>query len=205
MRWARDLGSDDYNLPGYWKSGQGGRRWSYYRLNSHSHNVLLFDDGDQAVAGRAEFTAFESEADAAHAILEIDGAWPGLVESLQRGVALVDGRSALVVQDEFELRKRAQVLWGMTTDATIDVTGSRAVLRQDGESLMAEIQSPTGAVFEVESAERAAPEKRNRGVRRLVVRGEMGPGPGRIRILFHPLPVESRPRVGIEPVPLSDW
>ena len=39
VRWARDLGSDDYNLPGYWEAKRGGQRWSYYRLNSASHNV----------------------------------------------------------------------------------------------------------------------------------------------------------------------
>ncbi len=27
VRWVRDLGSDNYNLPGYWESGREGRRW----------------------------------------------------------------------------------------------------------------------------------------------------------------------------------
>ena len=36
-RWIHDLGSDDYNLPGYF----GGQRWNYFRLNSLSHNTLV--------------------------------------------------------------------------------------------------------------------------------------------------------------------
>jgi hypothetical protein len=38
-RWIHDLGTDNYNLPGYF----GGQRWTYFRLNSHSHNVLSID------------------------------------------------------------------------------------------------------------------------------------------------------------------
>jgi hypothetical protein len=47
VRWARDLGSDNYNLPGYWSKGRGGTRWSYYRLNSKSHSVPLLNGEDQ--------------------------------------------------------------------------------------------------------------------------------------------------------------
>ena len=36
VRWALDLGPDDYNLPGYF----GVQRWSYFRLNNHSHNTV---------------------------------------------------------------------------------------------------------------------------------------------------------------------
>ena len=46
-RWARDIGSDDYNLPGYWSGGRGGKRWSYYRLGSESHNVCMLGGAQQ--------------------------------------------------------------------------------------------------------------------------------------------------------------
>ena len=31
VRWAADLGQDDYDLPGYWSSGADGGRWNYFR------------------------------------------------------------------------------------------------------------------------------------------------------------------------------
>jgi len=34
VRWAVDLGGDSYELPDYWDGKQGGKRWSYYRLNN---------------------------------------------------------------------------------------------------------------------------------------------------------------------------
>ena len=51
VRWARDLGSENYNLPGYWEGKRGGQRWSYYRLNSASHNVVMLGGKHQDAAG----------------------------------------------------------------------------------------------------------------------------------------------------------
>ena len=46
VRWATDLGPDDYNLPGYFdtKKGTASPRWKYYRLNNRSHNTLTPGD-----------------------------------------------------------------------------------------------------------------------------------------------------------------
>jgi len=52
-RWARDLGSDDYNLDGYFDRKPGGKRWNYYRNISQSHNVPLIGGEGQDPAGRA--------------------------------------------------------------------------------------------------------------------------------------------------------
>lgn len=40
QRWAADLGSDNYGLPGYF--GPLDKRFSYYRKSSFGHNVLSF-------------------------------------------------------------------------------------------------------------------------------------------------------------------
>ena len=41
VRWACDLGADDYNMPGYF----GGKRWTYYRLRAEGHNTLVINSG----------------------------------------------------------------------------------------------------------------------------------------------------------------
>ena len=43
VRWALDLGPDDYNLPGYF----GPKRWTYYRMRTESHNTVTIDDENQ--------------------------------------------------------------------------------------------------------------------------------------------------------------
>ena len=48
VRWAMDLGADDYNLPGYFSSLPGysaGPRWKYYRLRAEGHNTLVINPG----------------------------------------------------------------------------------------------------------------------------------------------------------------
>ncbi|MEW6072836.1 MAG: heparinase II/III family protein [Planctomycetota bacterium] len=192
VRWARDLGADDYNLPGYWDGQQGGKRWSYYRLGSHSHNVVTIDGEEQAVAGRARFTGFVSRPDYAHAIVEIADAWPERATAMRRGVALFRDRRAVLVQDEIELARPAEVLWGLTTDAEIEIDGPQARLVQRRESdspavLLATILAPPEAVFAGESAARPAPERPNDGVRRLVVRHPAAAGPLRLAVLLVPL------------------
>ena len=206
VRWARDLGADDYNLPGYWDGKEGGRRWSYYRLGSHSHNVLTIDGKQQAVAGKARFTVFDSKADSAHAILEITDAWPGLATSVRRGVALRVDRSAILLQDELELSRDVELAWGMTTDATIEIHGNRATLTQDEKILEVVLVEPLGAAFTVESAEREPPDRKNEGVRRLVMRHPLAAGPARIVVLFQP-GGGAPPRIMGEIVapPLSEW
>ena len=204
VRWARDLGSDDYNLPGYWDGRQDGRRWSYYRLGSHSHNVVTLGGAQQAVAGKAEFVAFESTPEGAHAIVEIRGAWPGTTDHMRRGVALVSDRRALLLRDEFELGRACEVAWGMTTDAQIELDGAHAVLRQDGKELSAFLLAPSGAAFGVEGAQREPPERQNTGVRRLMVRFDGAPGPCAVTILLTS-GSESEPPAAVEVRSLSDW
>lgn len=43
IRWAIDMGKDDYNLLGYWELTPDGTRWNYYRKNALGHNTIVFN------------------------------------------------------------------------------------------------------------------------------------------------------------------
>ncbi len=197
-RWARDLGSDDYNMPGYFSSQPNGKRWSYFRLNSHSHSVPLIDDLDQAVEGQASLCTFASS-DTPHAIVDLTSAYPRTTTRLQRGIALVDQRRALLVQDEADLVGSHGLTWAMTTDAAVTLAGIEARLALNGKSITGRILSPPGAVFTVETAERHLPEKPNGGVRRLLVQLPGSTGQVRIAVVFAVAP----PAMAVQP--LSAW
>jgi hypothetical protein len=108
QRFAEDMGGDSYELPGYF----GPQRWSYYRLNSHGHNVPLFSNASQVPAA-ANITAF-SAAPAARGGLLVDG-WGvadlsrgyagasggGQPASVRRGFVSLNASSALLVVDEW--------------------------------------------------------------------------------------------------------
>jgi hypothetical protein len=206
VRWARDLGSENYNLPGYWDGKKGGRRWTYFRLGSLSHNVCLLDGEVQDPLGEAKIIHFASRIDGGSAVVDLSSAYRSKAKSAFRGLALLNQRQAVLVQDEFEIGIPCEVAWGMTTDAKIrESPGSVALLSQKGKLLKAFILSPEGAVFSVESAEQKPPQKRNTGVSRLMIRMKNQQDLVRIAVLLAPVDQENQsvdlPRLS----PLAEW
>jgi hypothetical protein len=205
QRWARDLGSDDYNLPGYWQGGTGGKRWTYYRLNSESHNVLLVAGKGQDPLAEAKITRFESAEAAGFAIVDLTSAYPEFSKKTLRGLSLTAGRRAVLVQDELEIEKPCEVLWGMTTDAEIELKGTTALLKLGGRELLAKILSPAGAAFSSGSAEQPAPDRQNKGVRRLIIKHDAQQGPMRLSVLLSPLWTRDDYVRAVDIEALSNW
>jgi hypothetical protein len=76
VRWARDLGSDDYNLPDYFSgSTQNSVRWTYYRLNSFSHNVPVLGNKNQDISAISAFTKHSEGVSEPFAILDYTSAY----------------------------------------------------------------------------------------------------------------------------------
>jgi len=187
VRWVRDLGADNYNFPGYWDGKRGGRRWSYYRLNSKSHSVPLLGGKNQDPMATSRFIKFESKKSSAFALIDLTSAYEKFAKKVTRSVAMLDGRKAVLVQDEFEIKKPCELVWAMTTDAEISLEkGLIARLTIDGKELVAEALSPSNAAFTVESAEQKPPEKTNKGVKRLILRLENAKDNVRVVIKLSP-------------------
>jgi hypothetical protein len=206
VRWARDLGSDNYNLPGYWESKRGGQRWSYYRLNSASHNICMLGGQDQDPRARSTFVSTKVNQTDPSAVVDLTQAYANFARSASRGVRMVAGRTAVLVQDEFTVEKPCDLVWGMTTDADIQVEGgSLARLKLQGKELVARLLSPAGAAFTVGSAEQEPPQKTNKGVKRLLVRLAEAQGDVRIAVLFSPVRAGHPQADSIEIKPLTQW
>jgi heparinase II/III-like protein/uncharacterized protein DUF4962 len=165
VRWAVDLGSDDYNLPDYF----GRKRWTYYRLATESHNTVLIDGENQNPKAAAKIIEQQFSAKSAHVGIDLMQAYPGKIRRFVRGVTLAD-RKRVVVTDEIEAAQPVEALWGMVTDATVSVKGKHAELHKAGKTLWADVSSPEGAVFEVVSTQPPAPQNQNTGTRKLAVR-----------------------------------
>ncbi|MBN2593801.1 MAG: heparinase II/III family protein [Sedimentisphaerales bacterium] len=188
VRWVRDLGSDNYNLPGYWDKKRGGERWSYYRLNSKSHSVPLLGGEDQDPMATSKFIKFESKKNSAFALIDLTSAYEKFAKKATRGLALTEGRKAVLVQDEFEIEKPCELIWAITTDAEISLEKERtAKLTIDGKKLVANVISPNNAVFTIESAEQKPPQKTNKAVKRLLMRLSNADGSVRVAVLLSPV------------------
>lgn len=208
VRWARDLGSDNYNLPGYWDKRSGGRRWKYYRLNSQSHSVPLMNGADQDANGKSSVVKFKGAKAQPFVVIDFTSAYGKVASRAARGLKLVWGRKAVLVQDEFEMKadKGAEIAWAMTTDAKIDIkSGTLAELTLDGKKLTARILSPSGAQFATESAERKPPQRTNKGVSRLLARVENAKGSVRVSILLAPRWAGFKPPAAPPLTPLAKW
>jgi hypothetical protein len=153
VRWAADLGGDDYNLPAYF----GNRRWTYYRLRAEGHNTLVINPSeapDQNPAARAQITRFESKPERAFALADLTPAYAKLARRVWRGIALLN-RDKLLVQDEIEADKPVELWWFMHTPASVKIEsdGRTASLRQARVQLRAEILSPAHAKFQLMDAQ----------------------------------------------------
>ncbi|MBL7219465.1 MAG: heparinase II/III family protein [Phycisphaerae bacterium] len=209
VRWSRDLGSDDYNLPGYWDSRRDtGKRWRYYRLNSQSHSIPLINGANQSANGVAGILKFEASRPQPLVVIDLTSAYKKAASKTARGLKLVCDRKAVLVQDEFELtgEKGAEITWAMTTDAKIAIKSKTlAELTLDGKKLTARILSPSGAEFAVESAEQKSPQKSNKGVSRLLAQVKGAKGAVRIAVLLAPAWKGFTPPAAMQLTPLGKW
>lgn len=148
VRWITDLGSQHYNVPGYFSdAGKGGQRWHYYRTRAEGHNTLVINPSqawpgqswpgqswpgpleDQDVDALTTIERFDERPDKTFGIMNIAHAYKGRVRSAKRGIALMGGNRA-----------------------TLSPDGKRATLKKEGKTLTAQLISPASARFQVMDA-----------------------------------------------------
>jgi hypothetical protein len=127
-------------------------------------------------------------------------------------VALLDRRQVLI-QDEVEAEKPAEVWWFLHTaaEAQVDEEGSQATLTQGDARLWVRILAPEGARFTVRDARplpsspRPEPQAANNGIRKLAIRWT-GSSRTRLAVFLVPLRAgETGPTRLPKVVPLSQW
>jgi len=160
IRWAVDLGVQSYHgleAVGIdlWNMNQRSSRWDVFRLNNLSKNTLVVDGQLQRVDGYAPITRFSEEPGNAHTVIDMGEVYAGQLAASERGVALLAGGEVIVQDEVTALDNRAEVRWGMVTEAEVEIVdGQRAVLSQGGERLGLHLLEPQGAILEIyETAE----------------------------------------------------
>jgi hypothetical protein len=207
-RWAMDPGSDDYNLPGYF----GGQRWNYYRLRAEGQNTLVINPGpgpDQEPSGAARMIRFESKTERAFGIADLTPAYRQNARKVWRGIAMLD-RHRLLVEDEIQADRPADVWWFMHTSADIKSIDSQSIMmHQLDAQVRAEILSPQGATFRFMDAQPLPtsphPERqaRNEHIKKLAVHLQ-DVKETRIAILLTPVTDNHASQV-VKISPLAEW
>lgn len=179
VRWAVDLGRNDYNAPrrhglgsDLFRPGQESKRWAIFRNGAESHNILRFNSGVQWVDGMTEIRpATRAEAQPGYT-MDLTPAYAGQVSAVRRGISLRPGR-ALVVRDEWQAGERGVlVAWQWLTFAKVEITPDGATLTQNEETLHLQARSSGDAHFAVESLATPANawDGANPGLNRITIR-----------------------------------
>jgi len=147
IRWATDLGMQNYEsleslgMQIFGKT-QDAERWTIFRMNTFSHNVLIFDNQQQRVNGYAKIDKFSDDENSMFAVSDISTLYRDQVKSAKRGVALLN-KEYMLVRDEFEtLDKPTTVRWQMVTFSHVELGENEATLTDGGKVLKLKVQGP---------------------------------------------------------------
>jgi hypothetical protein len=164
VRWVELLGSDNYNLPGYF----GKERYTYYRLGTNGQNTLVIGSANQLTRAKAPITDFQI-APQPYAIADLTAAYTPLASHVDRSVHLSDDGTGVIVQDTVRAPNPVSVRWQVHTNATVALDGRRATLTLKGKTLYAQVLQPAAAQFSTQSAAQEPPQNANKGVTKLVI------------------------------------
>lgn len=215
-RWAMDLGRQVYGAPGGDQIGVGGQRWTYYRQRAEGANTLVINPRlgeDHSVLADTHIDQQQSNAKTGFAITDLTDTYPDDITSWKRGVALVDNRQQVIVQDEVAATQNVDTWWFMHTaaDMQISTDGRSAVLTKDGKQMLARITSPGTERFYNMAAQPLwntsnpsnDPSGTNSGVRKLAIHIE-GKSAFTLTVQFTPLGQGISSQV-LPITPLGNW
>lgn len=138
--WLQDIGSDNYNIYGYF-NGQNGAphntRYRYYRMNAEGHNTVALTSQPvdlpfgQKLTGAGDLTDWFSNEYGSYAIIDNTDVYGGYANSAKRGMMLTNDRKTLVIQDEIALGSVQTLYWL----AHFDMTNITYEIAPDGRTM----------------------------------------------------------------------
>jgi len=156
VRWAEELGYDDYNLPGYFDDEE--QRWTYYRMRAEGQNTLVVSPSkapDQNPDATAKIIKFESKPTKSYAVADLTSAYYPKVKHLERSILLHRQAKQVIIKDEIEAETPVDVWWFMHTKAQIKIgkDAHSAILQRDNAQLQVLLNSRSSYKFVVMNAE----------------------------------------------------
>lgn len=152
-RWIMDSGVERET---YLQHQHHNPKWHYYRIRAEGHNTLVINpnkEPDQDLKAIAKFVRFESQPKGATGVVDLTQAYARNARRVERTFAM-ENRSSLLVTDRVQTNGPAEVWWFAHTPAAVTLSADRrsATLVRNGKKLLAKIESPASAVFQVREA-----------------------------------------------------
>ncbi len=135
VRWAHDLGKDNYNT--------GLSDYQIYRKRSEAHNTVTMNvnaDADSMLRDSfAPMTRSASNDQSAYVVYDMSSVFAE-TDKYERGFYIGDNYRSLTIRDEISLNTETDVLWTMNTKAEVALWGNEAMLYQDGKVLHVKVE-----------------------------------------------------------------
>ena len=146
VRWASDFGMQEYESleskgVSLWGREQDAQRWTIFRLNNRAHNTLTINDQLQLVKGYARIDRFSDKPDFTYAISDLSTIYAGELESVKRGVAIVDQQFVVISDELVAPDKPTTVRWTMMTTAIPEMGDKSIKLIKDGKNLVLKVNT----------------------------------------------------------------
>lgn len=163
-RWIHDLGSDNYNMPGYF----GKQRFTYFRLQNRSHNTLeiagkLQDVRSEPCPVTAIFDASDPQLPVG-AVFDLSAAYAGSARKVQRCARFNGDTGATLIEDEITAPK-GDVVWRAITDADCEIKNDEVILTKQDQRITLRRVSDSGTWTITEATPPTSIENQNKGFR----------------------------------------
>jgi len=140
VRWVRDPGAENYNVNGFWNSGENGKRYKLYAKSLEGHSTVMIRNNTSIPRGQfyttsstdyATIDSFYSDALGGYAVTNMTKEYGSTCSSGYRGVLLTNSRSTVVLQDEisFSSPTDLSVVLNMAENPRISEDG-RTIINQ---------------------------------------------------------------------------
>jgi hypothetical protein len=141
LRWAMDLGREDYHKietmgGSLWSRAQDGDRWKLFRYGTYAHNTLTVNGQQQRIDGTGLIVRYSDDRKFPHAVIDMSTIYNGQLKKAIRGASLLPS-GQILIQDELEATdKPATVRWNMVTPAKVEIkSAKKAVLAQKRKTM----------------------------------------------------------------------
>lgn len=136
VKFASDMGSDNYNLPGYWDT----KVRNLYISRAEGHNVYVINPdlgAGQVVDAIAAITPIKTTADGAIYTVDMTPAYSPWTKTSKRGFMLSNERKVLTVQDEIVPLGNDEYYWFWQTAADVEISdcGKKVFLERKGKKV----------------------------------------------------------------------
>ena len=211
VRWATDLGPEDYNAQRDDNASGGDGFYKPYRRRAEGHNVVVIDpntkqnDGGQISDAFVPLTKFEETGTITEAAYDMMPAYADKLRDYTRTFRVDRLHQTLEITDTMTFLSKGQLNWFMTTPAEVEwLVGGYFLLKKDGKTLYgkvtltgADLQTETTACEPLLGAPICKNQNQNIGYQRIRLYSDACSGTVSLRVLLSPT------KEGLNPPPIA--